>query len=145
MSHIIRPMTDADRKAVLGMMQEFYSSPAVFTNGSLEIFQADIDACLGENPYIQGFILEHNQEIAGYAMVAKSFSAEFGKPCIWIEDLYMKEAYRNMGLGSQFLSYVEKRYPEAVFRLEVEEDNLPAVHVYTKQGYQVLPYTEMKK
>lgn len=46
-------------------------------------------------------------EILGYAMIAKSFSTEFGKPCMWIEDLYIREAYRGTGLGSKFLDYIE--------------------------------------
>ena len=48
-------------------------------------------------------------EILGYAMIAKSFSTEFGKPCMWIEDLYIREAYRGTGLGSKFLDYIEAK------------------------------------
>ena len=39
----------------------------------------------------------------------------------------------------------EKKYPEAVLRLEVEEENGRAVKVYEKNGFNVLPYMEMKK
>jgi len=78
-------------------------------------------------------------------MIAKSFSTEFGKPCIWIEDLYLKEEYRGVGIGSSFFQYLEKEYPNTIMRLEVEEDNTRAVAVYRKNGYETLPYMEMKK
>ena len=78
-------------------------------------------------------------------MIAKSFSTEFGKPCIWIEDLYLKEEYRGGGIGSSFFSYLEEKFPETIMRLEVEEDNTRAVAVYQKNGYETLPYMEMKK
>ena len=78
-------------------------------------------------------------------MIAKSFSTEFGKPCIWIEDLYMKPDYRGMGIGTKFFAYIEQQYPDSVIRLEVEEENQNAISVYKKCGYQLLPYLEMKK
>ena len=43
------------------------------------------------------------------------------------------------------LEFIEKKYPEAVLRLEVEEENGRAVKVYEKNGFNVLPYMEMKK
>ena len=39
---MIRNMKESDREAVLAMMREFYASPAVFSNGSEEIFASDI-------------------------------------------------------------------------------------------------------
>ena len=141
----IRPMTTEDKQTVLNMMRVFYASPAVLSNGSEEIFAADIDACTGENPFLEGYVFEAEEGLRGYAMVAKSFSTEFGKPCIWIEDLYVKEAFRGLGLGSAFLRLVETAYPDALLRLEVEEDNERALHVYKKGGFTLLPYMEMKK
>ena len=127
------------------MMRGFYASAAVSTNGSEEIFLADIDNCIGDNPYLEGYVFENSGEIQGYAMVAKSFSTEFGKSCIWIEDLFLKEEYRGNGLGCRFLNFIEKKYPNSLLRLEVEAENEIAVHVYKKCGFSPLPYVEMKK
>ena len=145
MSSTIRAMTEKDRTDVIEMMREFYSSPAVWSNGSEEIFHTDVDCCVGDSPYLEGYIFEENKRIQGYAMIAKSFSTEFGKPCIWIEDLYIRERYRGLGIGSCFLAFLEEKYPGTLFRLEVEEENERAVKVYTKSGFTVLPYMEMKK
>ena len=78
-------------------------------------------------------------------MIAKSFSTEFGKPCIWIEDLYIKDAHRGTGLGKQLLDFITAKYTDCIFRLEVEEENERAVRLYEKCGFSVLPYMEMKK
>ncbi len=141
----IRMMTREDKAAVIEMMRVFYTSPAVLSNGSEEIFENDVENCVNDSPYLEGYIFEAHNEIQGYAMLAKSFSTEFGKPCIWIEDLYMKDEYRGLGIGSQFFSYIEKKYTDVVFRLEVEEENERAVKVYRKSGFEVLPYQEMIK
>ena len=145
MNPIIRPMVAADKETVLAMMRTFYTSPAVLSNGSEEIFAADIDNCVNDNPYLEGYIFENGGNILGYGMIAKSFSTEFGKPCIWIEDIYLQEQYRNGGIGSAFLKFIEQKYPGCIFRLEAEAENARAIHVYKKCGFEVLPYLELKK
>ena len=149
MSHIIRAMLPKDKDAVLKMMRVFYASDAVFSNGSEEIFRADIEQCTKENPYLEGYVFEDSgssaKELQGYAMVAKSFSTEFGKPCIWIEDLFIKDEFRGLGIGKMFFDFLTKKYTDSIFRLEVEEENERAVKLYKKCGFTVLPYMEMKK
>ena len=142
---IIQEMKKEHTDEVFQMMKVFYSSPAVSTNGSDEIFMSDIQNCINDNPHLEGYVFVEQDKIMGYAMAAKSFSTEFGKPCIWIEDIYIKPEYRGKGIGSQFLVYIEQKYRDSILRLEVEEDNTAAVHVYKKRGFDVLPYMEMKK
>ena len=138
MQSAIREMEEKDRNQVLEMMRVFYASPAVWSNGSEEIFEADFAACISDSPFLEGYIFESAQDIRGY-------STEFGKPCIWIEDIYVKDVYRGFGIGSQFLKFIESKYPDAILRLEVEEENERAVNVYQKCGFEVIPYMEMKK
>ena len=145
MNYIIRPMLRDDAPYVIDMMRVFYASPAVLSNGSEEIFQNDVENCVNDSPYLEGYIIEDGQKILGYGMIAKSFSTEFGKPCMWIEDLYLKEEVRGLGLGSKFLNFVAEKYPEAILRLEVEEENERAIKTYRKCGFKVLPYMEMKR
>ncbi len=145
MNSRIRPMTERDKAAVLDMMRVFYASPAVLSNGSDEIFARDFANCISDCPYLEGYIMEDTGGIRGYAMIAKSFSTEFGKPCIWIEDLYIREDSRGRGIGRQFLAFITEQYRGSVFRLEAEAENEGAVRLYRSFGFEVLPYLEMKK
>ncbi len=145
MNDVIRTITNADREAVVALMREFYATPYVSTNGSDEIFYADVDACMKGSPYVEGYVFESDGEICGYAMLAKSYSTEFGKRCIWIEDIYIRDDFRGRGFGSRFIEQVSRTYPNALLRLEVEEENERAIGVYKKAGFDFLPYLEMKK
>ena len=138
-------MEQSHKEETLQMMEVFYSSPAVFTNGSTEIFEADINAAVGESPYLEGYIFKEESKVLGYAMLAKSFSTEFGKECIWIEDIYLKPEARGRGIGKKFFEFLDKTYPNHLKRLEVEEENETAYNLYKKCGFDVLPYVEMKK
>ena len=150
MEFTIRNMMEQDKQEVLDMMRVFYASPAVQSNGSDEIFENDIRTCIEGSPYLEGYVFENEGQLLGYAMAAKSFSTEFGKQCVWIEDLYMKPESRGLGIGSKFFEFAEK-YAERI-KKEIEELSLEAVesykneravHVYKKAGYEVLPYMEM--
>ena len=141
----IRKIKSTEKQEVINMMRTFYATPFVSTNGSEEIFNANLEACINESPYLEGYVFENDERVLGYGMLAKSFSTEFGKPCIWVEDLYIKDEYRGMGLGSSFFKFIEELYPDCLFRLEVESENERALNVYKKMGYEFLPYLEMKK
>lgn len=146
MNFVIRKFEKSDFEEVFSMMKTFYNSPAVFTNGNDEIFKADINACIDENcVFAEGFVFVFDGKILGYAMLAKSFSTEFGKPCIWLEDLYLKPEYRGFGIIPKFISKIENENRNSILRLEVEDENVHAVHVYQKSGFSRLPYVEMKK
>ena len=141
----IENMTSRHKQAVLDMMRTFYASPAVHTDGSEEIFSADIENCIQDSPYLEGYVFTREEAVVGYGMIAKSFSTEFGRPCIWIEDLYLTPDCRGEGAGTRFFAMLEQKYPSAILRLEVEPENQRAVRVYEKNGFDVLPYMEMKK
>ena len=145
MNFTIREMDLRDKDSVFDMMRTFYASPAVYTNGSDEIFLKDIENCIGGNPYVEGYVFENEKGIFGYSMIAKSYSTEFGKPCIWIEDIYVKDEFRGQGAGKAFFDHITEKYSGCLFRLEVEEENEAAIGLYRKCGFIVLPYMEMKK
>lgn len=142
---MIRKMRPQDTAQVLEMMRVFYASPAVLSNGSEEIFQNDVAECVSDSPYLEGYVFEEGNQLQGYTMVAKSFSTEFGKKCIWIEDLYVMPPFRGRGIGSSLLQHIQNQHPGALFRLEAEQENEGAVQLYERMGFEVLPYLELKK
>ena len=124
-----RKMENTDRNAVLEMMRVFYRSAAVYTDGNEEIFGSDFENSVSGSPYLEGYIITADDCVAGYTMLAKSFSTEFGKECIWLEDLYLKENYRNKGIIPKFIDFVKNKYPDKLLRIEVEKENSHAVYV----------------
>ncbi len=139
----IRKMQKADKECIVSMMRVFYASPAVHSDGSEEIFSADVDECTEGSPYARGFVFEFDGEVAGYGMLAFGFSTEYGKRCTWIEDIYVLERFRGKGIAAAFLKFVKGEYPDSLLRLEVESENVPAVRVYERAGFRDLPYREM--
>ena len=139
---MIRLMKEQDKNEVIEMMTVFYSSEAISTNGSREIFESDFNNCINSCPYLEGYVFEENDNICGYAMVAKSFSTEFGKPCIWIEDLYIKEDYRHKKLGSLFFDFLKENYKDTIQRLEVDKHNVFAIKAYKKNNFDEVDYLQ---
>ena len=139
---MIRLMKEQDKNEVIEMMTVFYASEAVSTNGSREIFESDFNNCINSCPYLEGYVFEENDKICGYAMVAKSFSTEFGKPCIWIEDLYIKEEYRHKKLGSLFFDFIKENYIDTIQRLEVDKHNVFAIKAYKKNNFEEVDYLQ---
>ena len=140
----LRKMTAEDKPYVLDMMRKFYRSDAVMTDGSEEIFVNDIEECISESPFLEGFVFpDEDGEIKGYAMIAHSYSTEFGRRCIWIEDIYLEEEMRGRGAASEFLDFLKARYPDSVNRLEVETENERAIASYRRNGFEEMPYHEM--
>ncbi|MBB5182738.1 GNAT family N-acetyltransferase [Catenisphaera adipataccumulans] len=140
----IHTMRVKDAQTVIEMMKVFYASPAVHTNGSTEIFEQNVNRCLQDEPYLEGYVMKEDGQIVGYAMAAKSFATEFGKPCIWLEDLYLKPEARSRGLAHRYFNFMKQKYPDTVFRLEASSGNTKAIDLYRRLGFSEMTYTEMK-
>ena len=130
---------------VFGMMRVFYDSPAVLHTSSDRVLKNDIEACIGDSPYLDGYVFMEDGKIAGYSMVSRSFTTEYGGICAWIEDLYIKEEFRRRGISKAFFEKLPSMYPDIVrFKLEVEPENERAIETYKKCGYTKLHYDIME-
>lgn len=143
----IRKMRPADAEGVFAMMEVFYASDALLIHPNQEVLRRTLEDCLADGPYLEGFVFEEEGNLAGYAMVAKSYSTEAGGKCIWIEDLYLSPDYRGKGAGTAFLAFIAQRYAgQAVrLRLEAEPENHRAMRAYRSAGFEILGYTQLVK
>lgn len=139
----IRSMRRSDADTVVEMMRDFYTSPAVITNGSEKIFAANVENCLGGSDFVEGFVFVSGDKIIGYGMTAHGYSTEFGGECIWIEDIFIAAEWRGHGVGTKFIRHVKERYPDKIFRLEVDANNVNALDFYRRLGFKALPYLEL--
>lgn len=143
----IREMQSTDRAEVFAMMRTFYDSPALLTKVPDDVLRRNISTCISNSPYLEGFVFEHNQQTIGYGMVATSYSTERGGLCVWLEDIYIKPAFRGRGYGSTFFAFVEQRFAGMAvrYRLEAARDNTVALQFYGKMGYSETEYCAMIK
>lgn len=142
---MIRKMEEKDRPLYVEMAREFYHSDAVLHPVPDFHFEKTADEALSKRGFTEIFLLEHNAEAAGYALIARTFSQEAGGMVTWIEEIYVRDAYRSKGLGREFFQYLEENRGEdtARFRLEVEAENKRAAALYERLGYEVLDYVQM--
>jgi GNAT superfamily N-acetyltransferase len=54
------------------------------------------------------FVAELRHEIAGYALVSRSYEAHTGKRRLWLGDLYVKPSARRCGVGGTLIARVAR-------------------------------------
>lgn len=137
---MIRKLQPQDRETYLALVSEFYHSSAVDHAIPDEFAARTFDALMGQSPYAEGYLFEENGEIQGYALLGITWSQEAGGQVIWIEEIYIRPAYRGMGQGQQFFDFLKREKHPARFRLETEPDNHRAKALYGRQGFRFLNY-----
>ena len=144
---MIRKITESDRDLYIEMAEEFYHSDAVLHPIPRAHFEKTAEEALKSRTYAEIYLLEYEGKTAGYGLTARTFSQEAGGQVLWIEELYIREAFRSRGLGREFFSYLEENNKGVLsrLRLEVEADNTRAISLYERLGYEVLDYVQMIK
>ncbi len=112
-SIVIREMRKSDRPEVMEMMREALPAKAVLTKDSDAVFKRNISECLSDSRFLDGFVFAYKEaedSLWGYALVAHGFSTEAGKPCMWTDDLYLREEASDLGLTEAFRDYMGEVY-----------------------------------
>lgn len=137
---MIRKIAANDRAEYIKMAEDFYSSPAVLSPVPRAHFENTFDELMKASVYTEGFIFEINNTVAGYGLIAKTYSQEAGGIVIWIEEIYVIKDYRGKGLGSEFIEYVKDNIPAKRYRLETEPENIGAQKLYKRHGFNRFEY-----
>ena len=140
---MIRPLTPNDHALFLELCREFYHSDAVLHPVPEHYLENSFQELMRSDTYLICYILEYEAQPVGYALLSRSFSPEVGGTILWIEELYLREAFRSHGIGSAFFRFLEQQHPAARYRLEIEPDNVRAKALYKRHGFEVLPYEQM--
>jgi GNAT superfamily N-acetyltransferase len=97
------------------------------------------DALFGPQPVVSALLARTGGEVAGYALYFFTFSSFVGRAGLWLDDLYVRPAFRHQGLGRALL--------KALARIGVERNcgrfewtalnwNKGALDFYRKLGAQ---------
>lgn len=76
--------------------------------------------------------------VVGYAVVAFSFSLEYGGRTAFLDELFVEAAARGAGIGSAAIEHVAELCREAgvnALHLETEEENTGAAALYARLGF----------
>lgn len=143
----IRRFEAQDRELYLELVKAFYDSPAVLHSIPVEYMERTFDEMIRSDVYVDGFLISTDEDKPmGYALTSKTFSQECGGLAIWFEEMSILPAFQGHGVGSKVFEWIEEYYPKwARIRLEVERDNMGAIRLYNRIGYQELAYYQMVK
>lgn len=143
----IRKFVADDRESYYRMSGEFYNTDAALHQCPIEIRESVFNDIMSGSPFIEGYMLMQDGEEAGFALLANSYGTEFGKRVVWVEELFIDDKFRNRGLGSQFLKWLEDECEKrnAVTRLEVSPENERVFELYLRSGFEDLGYLQMVK
>jgi GNAT superfamily N-acetyltransferase len=64
------------------------------------------EAFFGPNPAAGALVAQSGAEIVGYAIYFFTFSSFVGRPGVWLEDVYVRPAFRQQGLGRALVEAV---------------------------------------
>lgn len=84
------------------------------------------------------WFISWNEEVIGYLILTFGFSVEFGGRDAFVDEFYIREAYRGKGLGRKSIEFVEetaKKLGVKAVHLEVSRSNTNAQAVYRKLGF----------
>ena len=94
-------------------------------------------ALFGDNPRLFCEIAEWDGEPAGFAVWFVNFSTFSGRSGIYLEDLFVRPAYRGKGIGKALLAYLAKLCVEkgwARLQWSVLDWNTPSIAFYKSLG-----------
>ena len=103
--------------------------------------EAIAGALFGKEPRLFCDIAEWNGEAAGFAVWFLNFSTFRGRHGIYLEDLFVREAYRGRGLGKALMAQLARRCVEqglARFEWSVLDWNAPSIAFYKSIGADVM-------
>ena len=105
MSLVLRRATSADvpviRELIAGLAAyEKLSDACVVTDALLH------EHLFGARPYAEVVVAEYNSESAGFALFFHNFSTFLARPGLYLEDLFVRPAYRGLGIGKALLQHL---------------------------------------
>lgn len=139
-SYTIRPASPEDLPLILALITELadYEKLAHEVVATPEALQAHL---FGAQPAAEVVIGEVGGEPAGFALYFTSFSTFLARPGLYLEDLFVKPAYRGVGLGRGLLRHLagvalERGYGR--FEWRVLDWNELAIGFYQAHGAEMM-------
>ena len=132
----IRPATADDVALIAQLIRELaeyerLADAAVATDDGLR------EQLFGERPAAEVLIAEADGEPAGFALFFHTFSTFLGKRGLYLEDLFVRPAFRSLGLGRHLMAALARIAVQrdcGRFEWSVLDWNEPSIAFYRKLG-----------
>jgi GNAT superfamily N-acetyltransferase len=136
----IRPATERDVPLILAFIRELaeYERLAHTVTSTEEALR---ESLFGSRPAAEVLIGALGAQPVGFALYFVNFSTFVGKPGLYLEDLFIRPAWRGRGFGTRFLVKLAQIAVERGYgRMEwaVLDWNEMALRVYRQAGAEVL-------
>jgi len=136
----LRPAVPADAQLILQFIRElaeYEREPQAAVATEADILRY----AFADHPLVHVTMAEWNGEPAGFALWFLNFSTWEGKPGIYLEDLFVRPAFRGHGIGKSLLKHlaaiaVQEGWTR--FQWQVLDWNTPAIEFYEAHGAKVL-------
>ena len=131
-----RAGSEADLPALLPLVQ------ALWEHERIPFAAAEVERSLRELLQSPGlgrvFIVEHDAQPVGYAILGFGFSLEYGGRDAMLDELYLVPAHRAAGLGGRVMDLLEaecRRLGIRALHLEVDRSNAAGRALYARRGF----------
>jgi GNAT superfamily N-acetyltransferase len=132
----IRPATVGDAPLLVALIRDL----AEYDRLANEVSMIEDDILrdgFGPKPKFRAVIAEWDSQVAGYALFYEFYSSFQGRAGLFLDDLFVRPAFRQKGIGKQLLAHVAGiSWREGYFcmRWEVLDWNKPAIEFYRNLG-----------
>ena len=140
MSVTIRKAVPADSELIFSLVRELADYEKLSADVVAEP-QAIAAALFAPEPRVFCDIAEWNMEPAGFAVWFLNFSTFRGRHGMYLEDIFVRPAFRNRGIGKAMMFRLAQRCVEegwGAFEWAVLGWNTPSIAFYKSLGAQVM-------
>lgn len=132
----MRRAVTMDARLLLEMMTEFYGESGYPVDAPRALLA--FERLLDDERLGAAWILEAEGRTAGYAVMTLGYSMEYGGRDAFVDDLFVRSAFRGRGLGRQAIAAIRaesERLGVRALHLEVDRGNTAAQALYRKAGF----------
>ena len=146
-SKSIRDFEINDEELFYNLANLFYKSDAAHSEINQEFLRTTFLNCISQSPFIRGVFVICENEVCGYALLTFTYSNEYGGKVMEIDEIYIRDEFKRMGLANYFISAIIAEYEHDVVYVEVvmREDNEAAISLFDKFDFTPNEYLIMHK
>jgi len=136
-----------DEEIFISMAHLFYETGMICNKINPGFLQKTYFNCISNSPYVRGVFICYDDEISGYALLTFTYSNEYGGKIMEIDEIYIKDEFREKGIANDFVSTIIAEYRHDVTYVEVVvmKDNIAALKLCEKHGFIANDYIAMHK